>query len=271
MKHSTLPPPAERLNAKNKSILCKSTRCNLKLIWIGLITSLLVNFGLMFCLFLTEHYSNFWSQALIRRDIISYTSIDDELMPDYWARKGWINTIEKLHTDFDIAFFGNSITRGSDFQEYFPDKKIINLGYAGDNITGMIRRVPMLQAANPKKIFIMAGTNDIFHINTDALVKRYTILLNEINDSIPNATVYIQSILPMNQNMYKSAPSNDKIIEANNAIKNLADQRHIRYIDLYSLYVDDNVLPANITKDGIHIYPQYYQKWADKVKPFIYE
>lgn len=42
---------------------------------------------------------------------------------DYKARIGWENTIEKLHIDFDVAFFGNSITYGSDFQKAFPDKK----------------------------------------------------------------------------------------------------------------------------------------------------
>ena len=28
----------------------------------------------------------------------------------------------KMNIDCDICFLGNSITRGSDFQSYFPDK-----------------------------------------------------------------------------------------------------------------------------------------------------
>lgn len=99
-----------------------------------------------------EKQSHVYENALRRRGIIKGDA-DDKTSPDYWARVGWTNTIEKLHSIFDIAFFGNSITRGSDFQLNFADKKIINLGYSGDNILGMIKRVPMIQKSNAECIF----------------------------------------------------------------------------------------------------------------------
>lgn len=49
----------------------------------------------------------------------------------------------------------------SDFQSYFPNKKIIELGYPGDNIKGMQMRVAQIVAVHPKKVFIMAGTNSL--------------------------------------------------------------------------------------------------------------
>lgn len=197
--------------------------------------------------------------------------VDDKQSPDYWARVGWTNTIVKLHTDFDVAFFGNSITRGSDFQSFFTDKKIINLGYTGDNILGMIKRVPMLQGAHPKKVFIMAGTNDLVHIDLETYKQRYSDLIAAIKDSLPQAQIYIQSVLPTNHEMTDYAP-NEKVIKANAIVKTLAESQGCKYIDLYPLYVGkDGELPKEMTRDGVHLYPQSYKKWAEKIKPMIYE
>lgn len=233
-----------------------------------LCASVLFNILLLGVVVVAERQGHVFAMALERRNIIS---LDDQKHPDYWARVGWTNSIEKLHTDFDVAFFGNSITRGSDFQQFFPDKKIINLGYSGDNMTGMVRRVPMIQAANPKKIFIMAGTNDIFHLNITDFESRYNKMLDLISDSIPTAKIYLQSIIPMNQDMKSGAPSDVKIQEANKSIAKIASARGLVYIDIYSLYVENGKLPSSITRDGIHLYPQHYDRWAKKIEPYMME
>ena len=217
-----------------------------------------------------EKHSHVFENALRRRGVIA-GEVDDKSSPDYWARVSWTNTVEKLHTEFDVAFFGNSITRGSDFQLAFPDKKIINLGYPGDNIIGMQKRIPMIQKAQPQKVFIMAGTNDLVHISLDEYNERYTKLISSIQDSILGVKIYIQSVLPSNHNMCNYAP-NKKVREANEIAKAISKKLNCTYIDLYSLYVDENdELPKELTKDGVHLLPQSYDRWADKIKPFIYE
>ena len=232
-----------------------------------LCASVLTNLLLTGAVYVYEKHSHVFGMVLERRDIIR---LSDKAHSDYWARVGWTNTIEKLRIDFDAAFFGNSITRGSDFQATFPDKKIINLGYPGDNMTGMLRRVPMLKASQPKKIFIMAGTNDLVHISLEEYKNRYISLLDAIKDSIPHAQIYIESVLPGNTELGNEVP-NTKIQEANKIAKQLSTQYNCTYINLYDLYADDNnQLPKEITRDGVHLYPQYYDRWADKIKQYIY-
>lgn len=235
-----------------------------------LCTSVLINVLLAGVVFVAEHKSHIFQSALIRRGILPGKE-DDKLSGDYWARVGWTNTVEKLHTDFDVAFFGNSITRGSDFQLAFPEKKIINLGYSGDNILGMIKRVPMLQAAHPKKIFIMAGTNDLVHMDLDTYKQRYTELLVAIKDSLPYSQIYLESVIPSNHSMGDYAP-NDKVKKANQIVEKLSKTYKCTYINLFDLYVGkDGELPKEITRDGVHLYPQYYDRWAEKIKSLIYE
>lgn len=174
-----------------------------------------------------------------------------------------------MNIQCEAAFFGDSITRGSDFQSYFPEVKIVNLGLSGDNLVGMRRRVSILQAVNPEKVFIMVGTNDLVHISLDCYSQRYEELLQTVIDLIPNATIYLQSVLPSNHVMGKYAP-NAKVQRANDIIKELAQKYNCTYIDLYSLYVDENnEMPRELTRDGVHLYSESYDRWAEEVKKFL--
>ena len=241
---------------------------NRKSLFLLLCLSLIMNVLLLFGVYVLEKNGCVISLALERRGFIV---VDDKKVPDYWARKGWVNTVEKLYTEFDVAFLGNSITTGSDFQMKFPDKKIINLGYSGDNIIGMLRRVPILKAANPKKIFIMAGTNDLVHIDLDEYRERYANLLQAVKDAVPNAKIYIQSVLPSNHELKDYSP-NEKVQEANEMAKALAGEFGCSYINLYDLYVDEkNELPKELTKDGVHLYEEAYDRWAETIRPMVYE
>ena len=133
-------------------------------------TSIVINIVLLIVLAMVENRSHVLAKALERR---GYITLNESKDSNYWTRVGWTNTIKKMHTEFDVAFFGNSITRGSDFQQFFPDKKIINLGLPGDNLIGMKKRISMLEASNPKKIFIMAGTNDLVHTDEETYKNNY--------------------------------------------------------------------------------------------------
>lgn len=237
-----------------------------------LCVSFLFNVALVGIVCIEENHSRVIQKSLAKYGIIRGYD-DDKQSPDYWARFGWTNTIEKLHTEFDIAFFGNSITRGSDFQLAFPDKKIINLGYSGDNISGMQKRISMIQKSKAKKVFIMAGTNDLAHMDIDEYKERYIELISAIQDSIPGIDIVIESVLPTNTKAGggKYAP-NSKVQKANKVAEGIAKKFNCRYIDLYSLYVDENnELPRELTKDGVHLYPNCYDRWAEKIKCLVYE
>lgn len=255
---------SSKISEDKKWLLSKKT------LVLSLCASLFINVLLSGAVYVAEKYSHVFENALKRRGIIT-GEIDDKTSPDYWARVGWTNTIEKLHTDFDIAFFGNSITRGSDFQLDFTDKKIINLGYSGDNIPGMIKRVPMIQKSNAKKVFIMAGTNDLVHISLEEYETRYSKLLSTIRDSIPGIKIYLESVLPSNHEMGDYAP-NPKIREANKIAQKLAKRYNCTYIDIYHLYANEqDELPKEITRDGVHLYPDQYGKWTEAIRTYIYE
>ena len=66
--------------------------------------------------------------------------------------------------------------------------------------------------------------------------------------------------------------SNKKVIEANQILRSVCEVYHYKYIDLYDLYVGrDGELMKEFTKDGVHLLPEHYDKWAEKIRPLIYE
>ena len=54
-----------------------------------------------------------------------------------WAVKSWSNCIDQLDEQFDIVFFGDSITYEGDWKEAFNTHRVINFGYPGDTLQGM--------------------------------------------------------------------------------------------------------------------------------------
>lgn len=189
---------------------------------------------------------------------------------DKYAIECWENTLAKMDYDADIVFFGNSITRRSDFRQYFPDKKIVNLGYSGDYPEAMLRRVGQIKTVHPKKVFLMAGVNKLHHYSDEQFETKYRRLVDSISAAVPGARIYLQSILPHTAKC-KSVASNARIVEANAIIKAVAQEKGMTYVDLYSLYDVDGNLPDDMSIDGLHLKDESYSLWAECIRQFVYE
>lgn len=191
--------------------------------------------------------------------------------PQEKTERGWLNCLIKSDMHADIVFYGDSHTESIDFREYFPDISICNLGLGGDDLNGFIRRIGMIQAVHPKKIFFMGGINSSNNSSIEEYKRKYDILFKTIKDSIPYEMVYIESILPINHCVVKRYCTNGKIQEINAILKELSDKYGYKYIDLFSQYAENGELPIRYTIDGIHLKKEYYSIWTDKIQPYVYE
>ena len=218
------------------------------LLWISLIGNVLL---LTVIIFIGCVKTNYINSKLERLGIMK---IDPVKRGDYWSIRGWTNTLEKLHLDMDIVFFGNSITCGSSFEKYFPNVKICNLGYPGDNTDGMLLRTNQLKAVNPEKVF----------------TEKYATMVDSIKQAVPTAKIYLQSILPVNPSMKAGKVfSKEKIARCNELVQKIAEEKGCVYIDLYKLYAVDGIMPEELTRDGVHLYPKAYNRWAEEIRKYI--
>lgn len=179
----------------------------------------------------------------------------------------WNNCIEKLDMEADVVFFGDSETAGGDWQKAFPDVKSINLGYIGEDVKGMLRRVDAIKAVKPKKVFLMAGINGLQQQSLSDFEYWYAALVDSICSAVPDAELYIESILPVTS--YSDYCDNEKIREANAILQRLAEERDIQYIDVYSAYAQDGVLPDDMSYDGLHLTEEEYSLWYEAIRKSI--
>ena len=233
----------------------------------GVILNILLTLIIVMVTYKSGYYKKLYS-------IVTCSGENPKETPDYWAVRGWANTVKKLDLRVDIAFFGNSITYFSNFDECYKKDSIsiINLGYPGDNIEGMISRVDMLKSCNPQKVFLMAGINGLEAQTIEHFKELYTELLDSIQKDLPYSHIYIQSILPVNEALLDRAKGpNSKIVEANAILQQLSENRECTYINLFDLYCEDGQLPKRYTKDGLHLLPEAYEPWADAIDKYIKE
>lgn len=186
-----------------------------------------------------------------------------------WELKSWDSCLEKLDYDADVAFFGDSITRGGDFQDYFKNVKSVNLGLSGDTLIGMKSRVSMVKNTTPEKVFIMGGINSLTDNNIELCVNDYAEMIELILADLPDIDIYIQSVLPTSVEKTDSSRNNETVERFNNELKKLAEKKNCTYIDLFSLFCKDGEMNSDYSVDGMHINEKGYAVWAEAIADFV--
>ena len=160
----------------------------------------------------------------------------------------------------EIIFLGNSITYGCEWAELFRNPGIKNRGIGGDNTEGILERLTEITESKPDKIFIEIGTNDLaLNMRIDEICNNYGKIIDRIKLSSPGTKVYIQSVLPTCDNLERS---NDSIVVLNKRLKNISNEKSVKYLNLFDGFTDSNgKLDMKLSYDGLHLNGQGYLIW----------
>lgn len=191
----------------------------------------------------------------------------------YYARRATLFELLPIGPD-DIVFMGNSLTDGCEFNELLGNPNIKNRGIVGDIVQGLIDRVEPVIKGQPSKIFIMSGVNDISHgVSGDSIARAMERLVVMIKEGSPRTQIYVQSMLPFNNNVREWKLLKDRehvVIEGNACLEQMARRQGVTFINLYPLFVDDEgLLKKEFTNDGLHLMGAAYAVWRDAVLPYV--
>ena len=187
-----------------------------------------------------------------------------------WTASSWESCLLKMEATADVVFFGDSITRGGNFHQQFPGQRIVNLGSSGDTLHGMCRRVSTVQLLRPQKVFFLGGINGLTDHNGKVCIQTYETVIDRLQEALPEATIYVHSVLPIAKKRERGLCRNTTIEAFNRAIEKLARQKGLVYIDLYSRYVLDGALnPCYPKEDGLHLLPESYGPWYEAITPYM--
>lgn len=171
-----------------------------------------------------------------------------------------------------IMFLGDSLTQGIEWSELFPNHHIYNRGIGGETTDAIIARLDEVIQKNPSKLFIMMGTNDIGRGSSSVdVMSNYKKLVSRIKSELTQTEIYIQSVLPSNNQMKNGvSTSNEEVVSLNKRLEEYASVEGITYIDIHPKLVDENKqLAEKYTVDGLHLTPEGYSVWIDTINDYV--
>ncbi len=175
-----------------------------------------------------------------------------------------------------IVMLGNSITNGCEWAELLGNSNVVNRGISGDTVEGIQARLGSIIKAAPAKIFLMVGVNDVSHdLSADSIATSIGELVHRIRNESPATKLYLQSLLPVNQNFgrFRKLDGKEQVIRDINAIlPAIAEREGATFINLYPLLADEQGnLGSEYTNDGLHLLAPAYLLWRDAIMPYINE
>lgn len=167
----------------------------------------------------------------------------------------------------DIVFLGDSQTEGFPTQEMFNNLNVKNRGIAGNTTFNVLERMSNITKGKPKKIFLEIGLNDIAN-NTEVnkVFSNFKLIYINIENQSPNTVLYVQSVLPTSKD---NKGLNPKIVTYNNLLKKFCKENDIVFIDLYSHYLNVDVMNDKYSFDGTHLNVAGYELWKSLINQYV--
>lgn len=170
----------------------------------------------------------------------------------------------KTAKDIAVVFIGDSITEGYDLSYFYPEYKTLNRGISGDTTDGLKGRLKVsVYDVKPKVIVMLIGAN-----NFDTMLTDYEDIIIDLQTNLPESKIVILSLTAMSKEWGKN---NQKAIEKNKTIKELAEKYNHTFIDLFNPLLDPqtNQLYESYSEDGGHPNKIGYIEITKLIKPVL--
>ena len=169
-----------------------------------------------------------------------------------------------------IVMLGNSITAEGVWHELLQNSDIINRGVIGDGTSDILERLDPIIAAKPRKIFLLIGVNDLLFTPLSKIEENYEKIVSRIILETPKTQLYLESVLPIHNDLRRNGMKNEDIDTLNLAISRLAKKYGLTYIDLNSkLKNTEGSLQTELSLDGIHLNGEGYLILRKNLESFI--
>ena len=119
------------------------------------------------------------------------------------------------------------------------------------------------------KVYLSLGVNELGVYNDEGFYQAYCTAIDAIRAAQPGAVIYIQGLIPLNEEAVKAAggPSyleNSHLLVYNDLMKKAAQEKQVAFLDLNPEFSDENgQLPAEASKDGVHLRGTYCKQWLE--------
>lgn len=181
----------------------------------------------------------------------------------------------------DAAFIGDSRIDG--FRLYSGIKNgefIVHTGLSifqvgKKDITYKGKKMKVMEALGKgeyKKVYVSLGVNELGMNNDTGYHDHFAKLVDDIRAQQPDATIYIQLLIPVNEQKCRekgiaSYIENGHLQTYNDILKEVAQEKHVFLVDPAEELTDETGEPPyDSVADGVHFQRGPYKQWFDYLK-----
>ena len=127
------------------------------------------------------------------------------------------------------------------------------------------------------KVYLSLGVNELGYNNDKGYYEKFCAAVDEVRRVQPNAVIYIQSLIPVNEAQYLAATghdylTNDHLRIYNQLMQQVAEEKKVAYVNVYEAFADENgSLPEGDSRDGVHLYKESCQRWLEYLRTHTVE
>ncbi len=132
--------------------------------------------------------------------------------------------------------------------------------------------IQALQGKKFDKILIALGMNELGWPSAKVYSDKYQEMIKQIRKYQPDTPIYIQSIIQVSKSKSDSHAymTRENVNKFNDALKKLADNKTIFYIDVNPKLIDkDGYLKADYSSDGVHLVYAKYAIWLQELVDYF--
>lgn len=122
---------------------------------------------------------------------------------------------------------------------------------------------------NIYSVYIAFSAESISWMDCPTFVKKYTDFLDSIIEAQPNADIYIQPIIPINEKQAEKrgySVTNEKIEEINSYLLSIAEKKEVWYLDMTEDFLNyDGSESEEASTNGIRLTSSQYAIWYNYV------
>lgn len=192
---------------------------------------------------------------------------------------GQIQALEEAERAADEAWanrpvnekFANSLVIGDSIAQGLYEQGALDGTYVtAERDTGVCKsEVSMIEnhvsraiEVGPQVLFLCYGLQDVEAAsgNAEIFAMAYKDVLSTLKEKLPETRIYVNSILPVRQDVIEENEQYDCILEYNKKLEELCGEEGVTFIDNSSLVKDEYY-----QEDGIHMTSEYYTEWVNQM------
>lgn len=165
----------------------------------------------------------------------------------------------------NTLILGDYIAQGLYEQEVLGESFVLaseDASVAGMDDAQMITNLEAAAKQKPKVLFLMLGINDVTMEggSADTFEGNYRAFLERVTEKLPDAKIFVNSILPVTEEAAAETSAYANIPEYNKRLQALCKEAGAIYIDNDSLVKDEYY-----KDDGTHMKKKFYKLWAKQM------